>query len=145
MKKLLLILLFPLLTYGQECYTVKRVVSKADTEELSQRRVIFGIKQMVEDVISEKYDLCEDGTPVFVEVLSIGTPSKGVSIGPFKRKKKEIIVKIKVILGEKILFGEGIAKTTIKATFLDLNNEDLPFQKTTFASAVKKAIEQSLM
>lgn len=144
MKKLLFILLLPILSYSQDCYEVKRVVSTAEIEELNQRRIIFGIKQMVEEVISEKYELCTDGKPIFVEVVSIEAPSKGMSIGPFQRKKKETIVKIKVLMDGKELLGEGIAKTSVKSTFLDLNDEDLPFEKTTFASAVKKAIESIL-
>lgn len=144
MKKLLLILLFPILTYAQDCYKVERVVSKAEIEELNQRRIIFGIKQMTEEVLSEKYDLCTEGKPIFVEVLSIEAPSTGISLGPFQKKKKETIVKIKVIIDNKELFGEGLAKTSVKSTFLDLNDENLPFQKTTFASAVKKAIESVL-
>jgi hypothetical protein len=144
MKKLLLILLFPILTYAQDCYKVERVVSTAEIEELNQRRIIFGIKQMTEEVLSEKYDLCVDGKPIFVEVLSIEAPSKGISLGPWQRKKKETIVKIKVIIDNEEVFGEGLAKTSVESTFIDLNNENLPFQKTTFASAVKKAIEQIL-
>ena len=145
MKKLLLILLFPIAMSSQNCYKVERVVSKAQIEELNQRRIIFGIKQMTEEVLSEKYDLCVDGKPIFVEVLSIQAPTKGVSIGPFTRKKKQTIVKLKVLIDGKELLGEGMAKTSIKATFVDLNNEDLPFNKTTFSSAVKKALEQILL
>jgi len=144
MKNLLLILLFPILTYAQDCYKVERVVSTAEIEELNQRRIIFGIKQMTEEVLSEKYDLCVDGKPIFVEVVSIEAPSKGISLGPWQRKKKETIVKIKVIIDNKQLFGEGLAKTSIKSTFIDLNDEKLPFEKTAFASAVKKAIESIL-
>lgn len=145
MKKLLLILLFPILTYSQNCYKVERVASKAEIEELNQRRIIFGIKQMTEEVLSEKYDLCTEGKPIFVEVLSIEAPSTGISLGPWQKKKKETIVKIKVIIDDKELFGEGLAKTSVESTFLDLNDENLPFHKTTFASAVKKAIEQILL
>lgn len=144
MKKLLLILLFPIFTYAQDCYKVERVVSTAEIEELNQRRIIFGIKQMTEEVLSEKYNLCVDGKPIFVEVLSIEAPSKGISLGPWQKKKKETVVKIKVIIDNEELFGEGLAKTSVESTFIDLNDENLPFQKTTFASAVKKAIEQIL-
>ena len=144
MKKLLLILLFPILTYAQDCYKVERVVSTAEIEELNQRRIIFGIKQMAEELLSEEYDLCVDGKPIFVEVLSIEAPSKGFSLGPWQKKKKETVVKIKVIIDDQELFGEGLAETSVESTFIDLNDENLPFQKTTFASAVKKAIESIL-
>ena len=142
MKKLItILLLLPLFTLAQDCYKVERVTSKASVEELNQRRIIFGIKQMAEEVLSEDYNLCVDGIPIFVEVLSIEAPSVGVSIGPFTKKKKETIVKIAVLVGDKTLIGIGSAKTSIKATFIDLNDENLPFEKTTFSSAVKKALE----
>jgi hypothetical protein len=32
----------------------------------------------------------------------------------------------------------------VKATFAELRDENLPFEKSTFASAVKKALEQSI-
>jgi len=144
MKKLLLILLLPIFTYAQDCYKVERVVSTAEIEELNQNRIIFGIKQMAEEVLSEEYDLCTEGKPIFIEVLSIEAPSTGLSLGPWQKKKKETVVKIKVIVNNEQLFGEGVAKTSVESTFLDLNDENLPFEKTTFASAVKKAIESIL-
>jgi len=48
-----------------------------------------------------------------------------------------------IIRGE-LIEGIGTAKSTVEATFLDLNNENLPFSKTVFSSAVKKALEDTL-
>ena len=144
MKKLLLLLLFPIFMYSQECYTVSKVISSAQIEELNQNRISFGIKQMTEEIMSEKYTICEDGIPVIVDVISIEAPSKGLSLGPFAKKKKETIVKIKILLGDKELQGEGIAEISTQSMFLDLNDENLPFNKTSFASAVKKALESTL-
>lgn len=50
---------------------LKRVTTTVEMEEISQRRITFGIKQMMEDIISDKYDLCLDGKPVEVQVASI--------------------------------------------------------------------------
>jgi hypothetical protein len=44
----------------------------------------------------------------------------------------------------KIIEVEGKAKSTVEATFIDLQNDQLEFSKTAFASAVKKAIEKSI-
>lgn len=72
MKKLLLLLfLIPTMLFAQDCYTVKAVTTTVEMEEISQRRITFGIKQMMEDIISDKYDLCLDGKPVEVQVASI--------------------------------------------------------------------------
>ena len=40
--------------------------------------------------------------------------------------------------------GEGSAKLSVKASFAELKDENLPFEKSTFASAVKNALEVSI-
>ena len=140
----LLLLLLPTLLFSQNCYEVSRVVSRVETEDISQKRIIFGIKQMAEEILSEKYDLCLNGTPIFIEITSIKAPSTGFKIGPWERKKKVTQVKLVIIIRGEVIEGIGTAKSTVEATFLDLNNENLPFSKTVFASAVKKALEDTL-
>ena len=145
MKKLLLLLfLIPTTLFAQDCYTVKAVTTEVEMEEISQRRITFGIKQMMEDIISDKYDLCVDGKPVEVQVTSIEAPTTGIEIGPWTKVSKKTIVTLLVYMDGKIIEVEGKAKSTVEATFIDLQNDQLPFNKTAFASAVKKAIEKSI-
>ena len=145
MKKLLILLfLIPTMLFAQDCYTVKNVTTEVEMEEISQRRIIFGIKQMMEDIISDKYDLCLDGKPVEVKVTSIEAPTTVISIGPWTKVSKKTIVTLLVYIDSRILEVEGKAKSTVKATFIDLQDENVPFNKTVFASAVKKALEATL-
>ena len=145
MKKLLILLMcLPVFALSQECYTIKAVTTTVEMEEISQRRITFGIKQMMEDIISDKYDLCMDGKPVEVKVTSIETPTTGISIGPWTKVSKKTIVTLLVYIDGKIIEVKGKAKSTVEATFIDLQNDELPFNKTSFASAVKKAIEKSI-
>jgi hypothetical protein len=119
---------------------VNSVTSKVDAPEMSTTRVLFGIKQITEEVLSEKYSICQDGLPVDVEIVTIEAPTTGIAIGPFTATKKETIVKIKITKDGVEYLGEGKAKTTVKSTFIELKDSNLPFEKTTFASAVKKSI-----
>ena len=145
MKKLLLLLLFPTLLFSQiNCYSVKSVTTEIEMEEISQRRITFGIKQMVEDIISDKYDLCMDGNPIEVKVISIQAPTTGISLGPWTKVSKKTIVILSINMDGKVIEVEGKAKSTVKATFIDLQNDKLPFNKTTFSSAIKKAIEKAI-
>ena len=145
MKKLLLLLfLIPTTLFAQDCYTVKAVTTEVEMEEISQRRITFGIKQMMEDIISDKYDLCMDGKPVEDQVTSIEATTTGIEIGPWTKVSKKTIVTLLVYMDGKIIEVEGKAKSTVEATFIDLQNDQLPFNKTAFASAVKKAIEKSI-
>ena len=76
LKNLIILLFFPTMLFAQDtCYTVEKVTTTVEMEEISQRRITFGIKQMMEDIISDKYDLCMDGKPVEVQVTSIEAPT----------------------------------------------------------------------
>ncbi len=146
MKKLIaIIVLLPLVSYSQDCYTVSNVISSTQIEEMSQQRITFGIKQMTEELISEKFSICEQGLPVTVDVYSIEAPSQSVSLGPFAKKKKQTIIKIKVQLGQKEAYGEGVAEISTQSMFIDMNDDTLPFNKTAFASAIKKALESAIV
>jgi hypothetical protein len=142
MKNLILILSAIILMgfTTADCYKVDKVFASVDAPEMNSNRVIFGVRQITEEVLSEKYSICQDGSPVTVEIFSIEAPTTGISIGPFTATKKETIVKIKITKDGKEYIGEGTAKTTVKSTFIELKDSNLPFEKTTFASAVKKSI-----
>lgn len=142
MKRLLLFAIVAtlLVSFTAPCYRVDKVTTSVQAPEMSTNRVIFGIKQITEEVLSEKYTICQDGSPVNVEVVSIEAPTTGVTIGPFTATKKETIVSVKITKDGQEFFGEGRAKTTVKSTFIELQDPNLPFEKTTFASAVKKSI-----
>lgn len=141
MKHILLILVsLVLLSFNEPCYMVTKVTASADAPDMKKERVIFGIKQLTEEIISEKFTICKDGSPIEVDLFSIEAPTTGVSIGPFTAIKKETIIKVKVTKDGKEYIGEGTAKTTVKSTLIELKDENLPFEKTTFASAVKKSL-----
>ncbi len=146
MKKLLLLttILMSLNAFSQTCYTVKTIENKTENPDLSSKKFTFGVKQMTEELISNKKTICNDGSPVYVNILSIEAPSVGINIGPFMIKKKITIVKIEVIIDGQKFEGEGEAKLSVKAGFAELRDENLPFEKSVFASAVKKALENSI-
>jgi hypothetical protein len=144
MKKIILALLILTCFAFRPCYKVTEIKSLVDAPEMKTERVIFGIKQLVEEVISEEFDLCENGKPITVEIISIEAPTVGISIGPFMKKSKETTVTIKINKDGEDFIGEGNATTSVSATFIDLNDENLPFNKTSFAGALKRSIENAV-
>ena len=148
MKKLFLLLSLLLLvsadTTTKECYKVTKVSSQVEAPEMKKERVVFGIKQMTEEILSEKHDICENGTPVEVEVLSVEAPSTNTSLGPFSKTKKVTIVKLRLIIKGEENWGQGDANVTVQSTFLDLNDDNIPFNKTAFSGAVKKALVEAV-
>jgi len=143
MKKLIILLMcLPVFALSQECYTVTKVSTQVEIEEIGKKRIIFGIKQMVEDIISDKHTLCLEGIPVEVQIVSIEAPTTGIELGPWTKISKKTIIKMLIFIGDKKIEVEGKAKSTVGSTFIDISNSILPFSKTTFASAVKKSIER---
>ena len=145
MKNLLIFLLFPTLLFSQNnCYSVKSVTTEIEMEEISKRRITFGIKQMMEDIISDKYDLCMDGKPVDVVVQTIESPQTGIQLGPWTKVSKKTIVTLLIYMDGNVIEVEGKAKSTVESTFIDLQNDNIPFDEITFSSAIKKAIEKAI-
>jgi hypothetical protein len=142
MRKLLLIpvMFLASLTYAQNCYSVKHVESRANIEGISPKRFTLGVKQITEEVISEKYSICEDGDSVSVIVESIEAPTTGVAIGPFEMKRKVTIVTTKIIINGKEYIGVGESKIDVKSTFIELKDENIPFEKSSFSAALKKSL-----
>ena len=147
MRKLILTLtmsLFLLTASAQDCYTVTSVENKTENLDLNSKRFTFGVKQITEELVSQKYSLCQEGAPIVVQITSIEAPSIGINIGPFMIKKKITIVKTKLIIDSVVYEGEGEAKLAVKAGFAELRDENLPFEKSVFASAVKKSLENAI-
>jgi hypothetical protein len=146
MKNLFFILGIILSTtlFSQECYTLKGVENKTENPDLSSKKLTFGVKQITEELLSNKVSLCQDGKPVVVNILSIEAPSVGINIGPFMIKKKITEVKTEVIMNGMRYEGFGVAKLSVKAGFAELRDENLPFEKSVFASAIKKSLENAI-
>ena len=129
---------------AQTCYQVTSVENKTENPDLNSKKFTFGVKQITEELISNKVTLCDGGNPVIVYITSIEAPSVGINIGPFMIKKKITEVKTQVLIDGKVWEGFGSAKLSVNAGFAELRDENLPFEKSVFASAVKKSIEDAI-
>ena len=129
---------------AQTCYQVTSVENKTENPDLNSKKFTFGVKQITEELVSNKVSICDGGNPVVVYITSIEAPSVGINIGPFMIKKKITEVKTQVLIDGRVLKGFGSAKLSVNAGFAELRNENLPFEKSVFASAVKKSIEDAI-
>jgi len=147
MKNILLFLAFVVIyniVMAQNCLTVKKVTSEANIEGISPKRFTLGVKQISEEMLSEKYNICEDGDSVSVCVKSIEAPTYGMSIGPFDFKRKVTIVTTEIYVRGVKYIGVGESTTDVKSTFIELQDENLPFEKTAFSGALKKSLQNAI-
>ena len=125
------------------CYFISSVMTLAHMNGVPDSKLTYGAKQIVTELVNDKYALCDDGRPVTVEILSIEAPTKGIRVGPFEFKQKKTVVKTKITIDGKEYFGEGANKTSVSSTILQLQDENLPFERTEFSSALRKSLESA--
>lgn len=142
MKTLLIsILIFlPILLFGQNCVTVDSVYSTCKAKEMSRRDIRFGIKQITEDELSNKYCLSESGDDVDVEIYYFGTPKSTIRILGVEKTDMKTQVGIKVHYKGQVYEGIGESEVEVRAVMIELVEGSLPFNQTVVSSAIKKGI-----
>lgn len=146
MKKLLfLLLIIPTLSFGQTCLTVDSVYSTAKFKDLGKRDIRFGVKQITEDLLSEKYCISENGKDVDVEIFFFGLPKTTIRIVGIEKTNQITQVGVRIYYDDKKYEAYGESDTEIKTIMLEVVEGSIPFEKMTVSSALKKAIEQCVL
>jgi hypothetical protein len=145
MKHLLFALfLFPLPLVAQQCVYVDTVFVTAKLRELGTRDIRFGIKQIAEDILSEKYCLDETGEPIKIEIYYFGIPKNTLRIAGIE--KSNVITQVGVRLHYKRVKYEGLgeSETEITAVMIEVQEGTIPFEKMTVSNSLKKAINEAI-
>ena len=145
MKKLLfLLLLIPIFTQAQTCVKVDSVFVTAKVRELGNRDIRFGIKQIAEDFLSEKYCLSPAGESIWVEVYYFGIPKTTLRIVGVEKTNQVTQVGVKLHFKKTKYEGLGESDTEIRAVMIEIKEGQMPFEKMTVSNALKKAIEEAI-
>jgi len=146
MKRLLFFLLIiPAISLGQTCLTVDSVYSTAKFKDLGKRDIRFGVKQMTEDMLSEKYCISESGEKIDVEIFFFGLPKTTIRVVGIEKTNQITQVGVRLYYKGNKYEAYGESDTEIKTIMLEVVEGSIPFQKMTVSSALKKAIEQCVL
>ena len=140
MKELLLFLLLPLFSLGQECVKVDTVYVSAKVREFKTKDILFGIKQIAEEELSNKFCLSEKGAPIMVEVYYFGIPKSTFRIAGIEKSNTTTQVGVRLFYNGVKYEGVGESDVEVRAIMLEVQEGSIPFSKTTLSSALKKAI-----
>ena len=145
MKYLILLfgILFPWFIFSQECVKVDTVYVTAKLRELGTRDIRFGIKQIVEEELSQKFCLSDDGEPIGVEVFYFGLPKTTVRVVGIEKTNTVTQVGVRLHYKDTKYDGIGESETEIRAIMIEVKEGMLPFEKMTVSSAIKKAIHEA--
>jgi hypothetical protein len=138
-------LLFPIFTFAQNCVYVDSVYNTAKLRELGTRDIRFGVKQIVEDELSEKYCMLETGNPARVEIFYFGIPKYTIRIVGIEKTNQITQVGVRIYYKGKCYEGIGESETEVRAVMIELVDNKVPFSKMTVSSALKKAIHEAVI
>jgi hypothetical protein len=147
MKKLLILIAAFLLSsngISQTCVKIDSIYSTAKVRELGNRDIRFGVKQILEDQLSNKFCLSESGEKIGVEIYYFGVPKKSLRVVGVERTNQTTQIGIKLYFMDKVYEGIGEADTEVRAAFIELVDGKVPFSKMTVSIAIKKAIEECI-
>lgn len=150
MKQIILILIstfaIAIPAFSQtKCVKVDSVWVDKKVKQIGTRNVLLGIKQVTEEIISEKYDLCDsNATSVGIEVWRIGAPSNSFRVGGVGQATQITQVYIKMHFGDQIIEGLGESETKAGYIMLELTEGKVPFSNSTIGNAIKKAITHAV-
>ncbi len=143
-----LILFFSILAVSitaqaQQCVYVDSVYNTAKLREMGNRDIRFGIRQIVEEELSEKYCLGE-GTDLDVEVFYFGIPKHTVRIVGVEKTNQITQVGVRIYYKGEKYEGIGESDVEVRAVMIELVDNKVPFDKMTVSSALKKAIHEAV-
>ena len=146
MKNLLffLLLIIPIFTQAQTCVKVDSVFVTAKVRELGNRDIRFGIKQIAEAYLSEKYCLSPKGESVWVEVFYFGIPKTTIRIVGVEKTEQVTQVGVKLHFRNIKYEGIGESETEVRAVMIEIKEGQMPFEKMTVSNALKKAIYEAV-
>jgi len=142
MKKLILffITLVPVFAMTQNCVVVDSVYSTCKAKEINRRDIRFGLKQIAEDELSNKYCLSDLGDDIDLEVYYFGTPKSTIRVLGVEKTDMKTQVGIKMYYKGSTYEGIGESEVEVRAIMIELVEGSLPFNQTVLSSAIKKAI-----
>ena len=132
---------------------ISEFVKVSENTGVKDDRVTMGVRQLLEEQFQESsYQLVDDDNANFVasaEIVWVGRPDEAFSIiGIFNRRKSETEVRMNVLVKEvatgRVITGRGVGTITtdIQAAGLQIE-EDLPFNRSEFGGAVRKALVEA--
>ena len=133
------------LVTAQQCVYVDSVYNTAKLRELGNRDIRFGIRQIVEEEISEKFCLSDEGKDMDVEVFYFGLPKTTIRVVGVEKTESVTQVGVRIHYDGKCYEGIGESTTEVRAMMIEVREGMMPFEKMTVSSALKKAIHEAII
>jgi hypothetical protein len=131
---------------GPNCTYVTTPINQTTTQIVGDRDVTFGVKEEVEEILTNKgIVVCDSGeVAVDVYITKIESPQEIVNIMGIQWLKKDYVVETEIIKDGKTYKGTGIKKTFVFAMFLNVEGGEVPLNKKAFSKALQSSLINAL-
>jgi hypothetical protein len=139
MKKLIIILTAAITaSLSGQCYKIDTVRNHTQMKELAGRPVDFGIVTTAEQLIADKYSICDTGIKVDLALNTIGIPERIINIAGIQLLKRDYIVNMSITANNITHYSRHIKTVYVNAMFLTV--EQIPHNKKAYSKAVEKCL-----
>lgn len=132
-----LVSLLALSLQGQ-CYKVDSVTSIASVSQIAGRPVTFGAQTTLEQLIADKFSLCDSGKIAKLQIYSVAMPEELVNIIGIQLLKRDYIVSVRMSVGDKVYEAQAKKRVFVNAMFLTV--EQIPHNKKAYSKALEKSL-----
>jgi hypothetical protein len=131
---------------GQGCTYVATPINQTTIKTVGDRDITFGVKEEVEEILTNKgIVVCDSGdVAVDVHITKIESPQEIVNIMGIQWLKKDYVVETEIIKDGKTYKGTGIKKTFVFAIFLNVEGGEVPLNKKAFSKALQTSLKSAL-
>ena len=130
---------------GPGCTYVATPINQTKIQTVGDRNITFGVKEEVEEILSNKgIVLCDSGdVKIDVAINKIESPQEIVNIMGIQWLKKDYIVETEIIKEGTSYKGVGIKKKFVFAMFLNVEGGEVPLNKKAFSKALQTSLKSA--
>jgi len=142
-------LLIPMMLAIQPADTTKiyidNVSNSTKIEKIDGRDLTFGVKEEVEEILSNQGYFITDSTgfAVQVSVTKLESPQQILNIVGLKWLRKDYIVETEICMGSGCFTGSSMRRTFIFASLLDVENNEVPLNRKSFSKALQSSLKDA--
>ena len=142
-------LLIPMMLAIQPADTSKiyidNVSNSTRIEKVDGRDLTFGVKEEVEEILSNEGYFITDSTgfAVQVSITKLESPQQILNIVGLKWLRKDYIVETEICIGSGCFVGSSMRRTFIFAALLDVQNNEVPLNRKAFSKALQSSLKDA--
>jgi len=139
MKKIIIFLTTAIAaTLNGQCFKIDTLRNHTHMKEIAGRPVDFGIIATAEQLIANKYSLCDSGIKVDLALNTIALPERLINIAGIQLLKRDYVVNMSITANNITHYSRNVKTVYVNAMFVTV--EQIPHNKKAYSRAVEKCL-----